>query len=96
MVDGQHGKCCVYAKRMFLQNFSIFEKKLARRSAYLVYKGKLWILNEAKPKKMKLTFWAQKSTNIVIEYTKRCGIATFGGVCFLRKVHLINIFMRKS
>ena len=37
---GQHGKCCVYAKRMFSQNFGIFEKKLARRSAYLVYKGK--------------------------------------------------------
>ena len=33
---GQHGKCCVYAKRMFSQNFRVFEKKLARRHAYLV------------------------------------------------------------
>ena len=46
--------------------------------------------------KLKLTLWAEKFTNIVLEYTKRCGIATFwwGGVCFLRKVHFINIFMR--
>ena len=29
-------------------------------------------------KKLKLTFWAKKSTDIVLEYTKRCGIATFG------------------
>ena len=40
----QHGKCCVYAKRMFSQNFRIYEKKLARRRAYLVYKGKSWTL----------------------------------------------------
>ena len=45
---GQHGKCCVYAKRMFSQNFRIYEKKLARRSAYLVYKGKSWILQLGK------------------------------------------------
>jgi hypothetical protein len=46
-------------------------------------------------KKFKLTFGAQKLTNIVLEYTKRCGIATFGGACFLRKVHFVNMFMRK-
>ena len=45
---------------------------------------------------LKLSFWAQKSANIVLEYNKRCGIATFGGVCFLRKVKFIYIFMRKS
>jgi hypothetical protein len=28
---------------------------------------------------LKMTVWAAKSTNIVLEYTKRCGIATFGG-----------------
>ena len=33
----QHSKCCVYAKRMFSQSFRIYEKKLARRRAYLVY-----------------------------------------------------------
>ena len=34
------GKCCVYTKRTLSQNFRIYEKKLARRLAYLVYKGK--------------------------------------------------------
>ena len=29
------------------------------------------------------------------QYTKRCRIALFGGVCFLRKVEFFNIFMRK-
>ena len=39
--------------------------------------------NGSKPKrKMKLTFWAEKNANIVLEYTKRCGIATFGGYVF--------------
>ena len=44
----QHGKCCVYTKRMISQNFRIYEKKLARRRAYLVYKGKSWILQWGK------------------------------------------------
>ena len=35
--------------------------------------------------KFKWTFWAQKSTNIVLEYTKRCGIAIFGGGMFSKK-----------
>ena len=45
-----------------------------------------------------LTYWAEKSINIVIEYTKRCGIALFvgGGVCFLKKNHFVYIFIRKS
>ena len=38
------GKCCVYAERMFSLNFRIYEKKLTRRSEYLVFKGKSWIL----------------------------------------------------
>ena len=36
-------------------------------------------LSKRNLKKLKLTFWAKKSTNIVLEYTKICGIATFGG-----------------
>ena len=40
----QHGKCRIYAKRVFFQSFRIDEKKLARRHTYLVYKGKSWIL----------------------------------------------------
>ena len=38
-------------------------------------------------KKLKLTFLAEKSTNIVLEYTKRCGIAIFffGGGMFSMK-----------
>ena len=47
-----------------------------------------------KLKKLKSNFWAEKFSNIGPEYTKRCRIATFGGVCFLRKVDFVNIFMR--
>ena len=44
-----------------------------------------------KLKQLKLTFCANKPTNIVLEYSIRCGIATLGGgVGFLRKVHLPN------
>jgi hypothetical protein len=43
-----------------------------------------------------IDFFGPKSANIVLKYTKRCGIATFGGVCFLRKVEFIYIFIRKS
>ena len=45
---------------------------------------------------LKYYFWPEKLTNIGLEYAKRCGIATFGGVCFLQKVDFVNIFMRKS
>ena len=31
-------------------------------------------------KKLKLIFWAKKSMNIILEYTKRCKIAIFGGI----------------
>ena len=41
-------------------------------------------------KYLKLTFVAEKSTNIILEYTKRCGIETFRGVCFLRKNHFFE------
>ena len=44
----------------------------------------------------KFHFWPEKYTNTGLEYTKRCGIATYGGVYFLKKVYLVNIFMRKS
>ena len=47
-------------------------------------------------KNLKLDFWPEKYINISPQYTKRCGIATFGGVCFLRKIYFVNIFMRKS
>ena len=56
-------------------------------------KGKHGFYNEQKLKNLKSHFWPEKFTNIGPEYTKRCGIATFGGVCFLRKVDFVNIFM---
>ena len=37
--------------------------------------------NGAKPKKIEIDFLGQKPINIVLEYTKRCGKATFGGFC---------------
>ena len=44
---------------------------------------------------LKSHFYPEKLANIGLEYTKRCAIATFWGVCFLRKVDLVNIFRRK-
>ena len=47
-----------------------------------------------KLKKVKSNFWPEKLTNIGREYTKRCGIATFGGgVFFLRKVNFVIIMI---
>ena len=43
--------------------------------------------------KIKLTFLAEKSTNIVLEYTKKFGMGE--GLCFLRKNHFVYIFIRK-
>ena len=45
-----------------------------------------------KLKNFNFIFGQKKITNIGPEYTKRCRIATFWGVCFLRKVDLVNIF----
>ena len=52
---------------------------MARRCAYLVFKGKSWILQWDKNylKKLKMTFGAETYANIVLEYTKRCGRARF-------------------
>ena len=44
------GKWCVYTKRMFWQNFRIYEKKLAEGSAFLVYNGICNGQNLQKPK----------------------------------------------
>ena len=52
--------------------------------------------NGGKIKFLKSHFWPEKFTNIGPEYIKRCGIATFGGVGFIRKVDFLDIFMRKS
>ena len=57
---------------MISQNFRIYEKKLARREILDFTVGQSL-------KKLKCFFWAENSTNIILEYTKRCGIATFGG-----------------
>ena len=36
-------------------------------------------------------FWPEKCTNTGLEYTKRCGIATFGGYVFWKK-YILSIF----
>ena len=45
---------------------------------------------------LKSNFWPEKYINMGPQYTKRCRIATFGGVCFLKKSWFVNIFMKKS
>ena len=44
---------------------------------------------------LKFHFLPEKRAISGLEHIKRCAIATFWGVCFLRKVNLLNIFMRK-
>ena len=54
-------------KKMLSQNLRVYEKKLAGCRAYLVYKGKSFILQFGKIlKKFKFTFGFKKSTNIFI------------------------------
>ena len=65
---------------MLSQKFKVYEKKLAGRRAYLVIKENHGFYNEENVKKIKLTLWAKKSPNIVLEDTKRCGIAAFGSI----------------
>ena len=48
---------------------------------------------EGKLKNVKSHFWLEKFTNSGPEYTKRSRITKFGGLCFLRKVDFVNIFM---
>ena len=62
----------------------------------MVLMGKRGFYNGGKSENFKIPFLAKTFTNIGQEYTKRCGVATFWGVCFLRKVDFVNIFMRKS
>jgi hypothetical protein len=58
--------------------------------------GKHGFYNGGKSENFKSNFWPENYINMGQQYTKRCRIATFGGVCFLRKVEFSNIFMRKS
>ena len=53
--------------------------------------------NGVKPKKFKSIFWAETSINIVLEYTKKCEKATFGGggMFFFNKRSLIMKFWKK-
>ena len=43
---------------------------------------------------LKSYFWPEKSTNIGLEHTKRCGIATFGGM-FSKKSWFCQYFHEK-
>ena len=61
-----------------------------------VLMGKQGFYNGGKSENFEIPFLPENFTNIGLEYTKRCKIATFGGVCFLRKVDFVYIFMRKS
>ena len=40
-------------------------------------------------------FWPEKCTNTGLEYTKRCGIATFGGGMFSEKSSFCQYFHEK-
>ena len=53
-------------------------------------KGKHGFYNGGKLKNLKSHFWPEKLANIGPEYTKRCRIEIFGGVCFLRKVYFVD------
>ena len=54
--------------------------------------GKWVFITRENLKSLKSHFWPGKFTNIGLEYTKRCGIAAFGGVSFPRKVDFVYIY----
>ena len=43
-----------------------------------------------------MTFWAEKFINIVLEYTKRCGILTWGGGMYSKKSSFCLYFFEKT
>ena len=53
-----------------------------QNSEFGVIKNSVW---GEKMKILKSNFWQEKYINMGPQYTKRCRIATFGGVCFLKK-----------
>ena len=63
------------------------KRNLSGNSCIKFTKGNYGFYNGAKPKKIKFSFW--------VEYIKRCRIATFGGVCFLRKNSFYLYFHEK-
>ena len=44
------------------------------------YKGKTWIYKGGKVNFFEIPFLTRKFTNTGLDYTKRCGMAIFGGV----------------
>ena len=58
--------------------------------------GKHEFYNGENLKILKSNFWPEKYINMDPQYTKRCRIATFRGVRFLRNVYFLHIFIRKS
>ena len=58
-------------------------------------KGYHKFYNGAKPKKMKLTFRAKKINQYSSRVYQKMWDSNIWGVCFLRKVQPVFIFMRK-
>ena len=58
--------------------------------------GKHEFYNEGKSKKkIKSHFWPEKYINMGLQYTKRCKIATFGGI-FLRNVDFFSQYFHEN
>ena len=75
----------IHREMLSLVNSSLLTVLMQRFQNLLktaTYNFKINFLDVQNLKKFKLAFWAEKFTNIVLEYTKRCGIATFGGYVF--------------
>ena len=83
-VDG--GKWCVYTKRMFWQNFRIFEKKLAEGSAFLVYNG---ICNGKNLQKPKIFILGTKTCLYELLCHPHIEDDQTKPICFMKKISLI-------
>ena len=66
----------------FPKIFEFLKKEIGLAQRVLSLKGNNEFYNGAKPKKNEIDFLGQKKNNFVLEYTKRCAIATLGGYVF--------------
>ena len=77
----------MYTKRMFFQNFRVFEKKLAEGSAYLAYNG---IYNGKNLQKPKILILGTKTYLYELICHPHIEEDQTKPVCFMKKISLIK------
>ena len=79
---------------MLSQN-RVYEKKLAGRRASLVYKGKSWIYNGAKPKKVEIYFFGRKIYQYCSRVYQKMWNSNIWGGMFSKKSSFCLYFHKK-